>query len=427
MALPSQIERNSSMNRGGATRGSTSTLTSKLLIVGGVLLLAGATFGVYKLWPSSSAPSAANEPVNPSPTALKDPPAVTKSPSSTAAPAPVNIVQGTTATRPANSLGEAFAQGAPAVNKPPTTPPAAVGQALPGQVTPSAGTFGTNTPNPGESSKLLASGAPPQSSVAVPAGAVATSFIEAADRALAASKPLEARVALSRALASPDGVKAEKDLLRQRLSTLNEDLVFSAKVTSGDPLTELYTVVSGDALEKIRRKRELTPEWMLIQRVNRMESADSLKIGQKLKLVRGPFHAVVTKADFRVDIFAGSPEEQDSWIYIRSFTAGLGADNGTPVGTFVVRNKMQNPEWRNPRTGEKFERDDPKNPIGEFWIGLQGLGDSAPITGYGLHGTIEPASIGSQKSMGCVRLLDADIKLIYELLTPKISMVKIVP
>jgi hypothetical protein len=166
---------------------------------------------------------------------------------------------------------------------------------------------------------------------------------------------------------------------------------------------------------------------MLIQRVNKMADAHALKVGQKLKLVRGPFHAVVHKSEYRLDIFAGSPDEPDSWLYIRSFKVGIGENNGTPLGTFQIKSKMQNPDWKNPRTGEKFSKDDPKNPIGEYWLGWQGLGDSAPITGYGIHGTVDPSSIGQAKSMGCVRLLDDDIKFVYELLATKISIVRVVP
>ena len=253
------------------------------------------------------------------------------------------------------------------------------------------------------------------------------SVIEMGDRAMAANKLVEARTHYSRALMNPQIAKGDKEVLRQKLTTMNADLVFSAKVTPGDPLTELYTVVSGDALERIRKKRELTTEWMLIQRINGMSSPDTLRIGQKLKLVRGPFHAIVNKSEFRLDLFVGSPDEQENWLYIRSFKVGLGEGNGTPVGTFTIRNKMQNPDWRNPRTGEQFDRNDPKNPIGEYWLGWQGLGDSAPITGFGIHGTVDPSSVGQSKSMGCVRLLDEDIKFVYELLATKISVVKVLP
>ncbi|MEO0716931.1 MAG: L,D-transpeptidase, partial [Planctomycetota bacterium] len=87
--------------------------------------------------------------------------------------------------------------------------------------------------------------------------------------------------------------------------------------------------------------------------------------------------------------------------------------------------KLVNPRWTNPRTGEHFEADDPENPIGEHWIGLQGLGESAVWEGYGIHGTTDPGSIGEDRSMGCVRLGHEDVAFVYELLVDGVSVVVI--
>ena len=115
-------------------------------------------------------------------------------------------------------------------------------------------------------------------------------------------------------------------------------------------------------------------------------------------------------------------------MFVRSFDVGLGEDDSTPTGRFVVREngKLQNPGWVNPRDpSERYEPDDPQNPVGEYWIGIDGLGEDAVYTGYGLHGTIEPATIGQQRSMGCVRLLPDDIALLYETLAGGVSRVRI--
>ncbi len=248
------------------------------------------------------------------------------------------------------------------------------------------------------------------------------------DQKLAAGDKLGARTLFSKALADSRTTRSDQDSLRSKLASLNEELLFSNKVTKGDPFVEEYTVASGDNPTRIARKRDLATEPSLITRINKV-TPTSLKVGQKLKLVRGPFHAVVHKSDFRLDLYAGSPDEQANWTYIKSFKVGLGTDGGTPTGTFTVKqaSKLINPTWANPRTGEKFAADDPKNPIGERWIGLEGVGASAVHTSYGLHGTIDPDSIGKEKSMGCVRMGSDDIALIYELLTEKVSVIKIEP
>ncbi len=432
MALPSQTERTTTgtrpvMSRGDKRGGKGGS--SGYLIGGAVVLVAAAGFGLWKYAGQGSggvtpAPVAAEEPAVAEPSTTTE---VATAPPASATPAPVEVRQGTpgvtgtttpsgTNTAPAGVL----AAPAPVAGVDPTKPlPVDVSQPGLRPVDPAAAGAAPVAGGPGvpAAGDVLATGSTQ----------VVRAMIESGDRAMAAGRLVEARTSYARAFMHSEASRSDLEVLRQKLTTINEDLVFSAKVTPGDPLVETYTVVAGDALEKIRKKRDLTTEWMMIQRVNRMPNANALKVGQKLKLVRGPFHAVVRKGEYRMDIFAGSPEEPDNWLYIRSFKVGLGDNNGTPLGTFQIRNKMQNPDWRNPRTGEKFGKDDPKNPIGEYWLGWQGLGDSSPITGYGIHGTVEPDSIGQSKSMGCVRLLDDDVKLVYELLATKISVVRVVP
>jgi len=90
--------------------------------------------------------------------------------------------------------------------------------------------------------------------------------------------------------------------------------------------------------------------------------------------------------------------------------------------------KLVNPTWTNPRTGRMYGADDPKNPIGEYWIALEGADDeSAGKAGYGIHGTIDPLSVGKEMSMGCVRMLPKDIELVYFCLVDKYSTVRIDP
>lgn len=268
-------------------------------------------------------------------------------------------------------------------------------------------------------------------------------LVSGAERAQREGKLADARAALNRVLLDRRTPESERGALRRWISDLNETLVFSPTVVAGDPLAQSYTVVGGDSLPVINRKLGLTTEYMLIARLNKLADPSRIQIGQRLKVVNGPFHAVVSKSAYRMDLYAGDPPSPSSvgtsmlacgaepgWVYIRSFPVGLGADDGTPIANFVVRpnSKLVNPEWRNPRTGERFAANDPKNPIGERWIGLDGLDEaSRGHTGFGVHGTIDPDSIGRSMSMGCIRLGDRDVEIVYELLAPRVSVVKVVP
>jgi len=254
--------------------------------------------------------------------------------------------------------------------------------------------------------------------------------LDESERLIASNQLVAARTELSRTLASPSLSAEDRRRLRGALMDLNETIVFSPRIIPGDTMVEEYRIAGGDSLAKITRRRELGVHWKLLQRINGIDRPERIREGQRLKLVRGPFHAVVDKSDYRVDIYHGPPDEPERWVYITSRPVGLGLDDSTPAGRFVVRknSKLENPAWVNPRNpSDRYGRDDPENPIGEFWIGLDGLGDDAVYVGYGLHGTIEPDSVGSQQSMGCVRMHDDDIALMYELLEEGASIVQITP
>src|SRR5262249_50057495 len=145
-------------------------------------------------------------------------------------------------------------------------------------------------------------------------------------------------------------------------------------------------------------------------RVNRLRDPQIVRLGSSLKVIHGPFNAVIDKSDHRLDVYLGD-------IYVRSYNVGLGVEGGTPTGAWVVRNKLMNPEWTDPTTGHRFLADDPNNPIGERWIGLMGLsGEAVGRTGFGIHGTIDPSTIGKDRSMGCIRLVAQDIEWLFDLM-----------
>ena len=265
-------------------------------------------------------------------------------------------------------------------------------------------------------------------------------LLEEANRSLASNRPIEARELFNRVLHDPRTDEMQRAVIRSRLTEINADLVFGPTIIPSDPHVTKYSVQSGDNLATIARRETQGVDWRFIQRVNRITDPGRLRVGQPLKVVRGPFHAVVDKTSFRLDLYVGpaptvsggkvvlSGADGETPVYVCSFDVGLGEYGSTPVGKWIVNDsRAMNPSWKNPRTGEYFAADDPMNPIGERWVGLDGLDpETELLTGYGLHGTIDPDSIGQERSMGCVRLGGADIEVVYEVLGPTVSIVEIV-
>jgi hypothetical protein len=231
-----------------------------------------------------------------------------------------------------------------------------------------------------------------------------------------ASDPIRARAELTRLLDSNALSATERTQAYTGINALATALFFSPKIVPGDISSQSYVVKKGDSFARITSREKLAIDWRFIQRINQIASEKALRADMRLKLAHGPFDGEVIKADYRFNIYAGTGSER---IMVASFPCGVGTNDSTPVGTFKVRtgSKLIDPEWSNPRTGEKFKSNDPKNPIGERWIGLQGTTpETVKFTGYGIHGTVEPQSIGKQMSMGCVRLGDAEVQVVYELI-----------
>ena len=234
--------------------------------------------------------------------------------------------------------------------------------------------------------------------------------------AMIASDPIRARVELTRLLDSSALSATERTQAYTGINNLASSLFFSPNIVPGDIASQSYVVKKGDSFARITNREKLAIDWRFIQRINQIASEKALRADMRLKLAHGPFDGEVIKADYRFNIYAGTGSER---VMVASFPCGVGTNDSTPVGTFKVRtgSKLIDPEWSNPRTGEKFKSNDPKNPIGERWIGLQGTTpETAKFTGYGIHGTVEPQSIGKQMSMGCVRLGDAEVQVVYELI-----------
>lgn len=210
---------------------------------------------------------------------------------------------------------------------------------------------------------------------------------------------------------------AQRILVREKLAHIAQETIFSSRITPNDPLVDRYVVQAGDHLERVAVAHKITVD--LIARTNALPDRNMIRIGQTLKVIKGPFRAVVNKNEYTLDVYLGD-------VFLKELKVGLGADDSTPTGEWVVVNKLRNPRYYPPRGGKVIDADDPKNPLGEFWIGLEGTkGEALGQQRYGIHGTIEPDTIGQCASMGCVRLGDADIEALYAYLVERHSTVTV--
>ena len=222
-----------------------------------------------------------------------------------------------------------------------------------------------------------------------------------------------AREILNDALVS--GHAADPDSIKKQIEQINQTVIFSPQKFPADPWGGSYQVMGGERLATIAARNNVS--WEYLARVNNV-TPRRLRQGQTIKIAKGPYYAVVYKARFLMEIYLGAPGGQGS-MYVRSFPVGLGKDNSTPTGLWMCKagDKIRNPRYYPSRGGEVIAPDDPKNPLGGYWIAIEGLdGQAVGKESYGIHGTIDPDSIGKMESQGCIRLKDADISWVFDLL-----------
>ncbi len=237
---------------------------------------------------------------------------------------------------------------------------------------------------------------------------------------------------------------------RVLLEQLAQRTIFSREIIPGDPYTFSHIVVRGDNLQALERRYALHVPTQLIMDINKIQRAEDLRQGQQIKMLFGPFHATVTKSEFVMDLYLereGLPR-----IFVKRMSVGLGRNGSTPVGAWHVTlsqpalppsegvpgqvaksGKLVKARWDPPPNSgvlNPIEYGAPDYPLGVkgLWISLEGDDENTRLMrNYGIHSTNDPASIGKEGSLGCIRLNDVDIELVFSLLYEKWSTVRTRP
>ncbi|RAP75053.1 L,D-transpeptidase family protein [Paenibacillus montanisoli] len=93
---------------------------------------------------------------------------------------------------------------------------------------------------------------------------------------------------------------------------------------------------------------------------------------------------------------------------VKTFSVGTGRTRSlTPEGSFKIVNKIKN----RPYYKEKIPGGDPRNPLGDRWLGLEVNGTYG--TTYAIHGNNNSKSIGKYVSAGCIRMYNDDIHWLF--------------
>lgn len=231
-------------------------------------------------------------------------------------------------------------------------------------------------------------------------------LMQSAEASLAQGHLAETHLELSEWYGEPSLTPDEERQLVGLLDQLAGTVIYDSRQHLLEPA---YTVQPGDSLERIADEYQVP--WQLLANINGIRDPQHLRQGEPLKVVRGPFSAVVALQKFELVLEVGGR-------YAGRFRIGMGQQRA-PEGDFVLLKKELNPTYYGERV---IDANDPNNPLGEYALDLG--------NGVLIHGTNDPQAIGRADSRGCICLAERDIKDLFEILTPKSdrsdgSMVKI--
>ncbi|MBF0483804.1 MAG: L,D-transpeptidase family protein [Candidatus Omnitrophica bacterium] len=183
--------------------------------------------------------------------------------------------------------------------------------------------------------------------------------------------------------------------VQTQVGALNIEQIFSKKMIEGK--TTEYEIMPGDSLVKVAKKFKTTVP--LLRRSNGLKG-DTIRLGQKLRVWTGTFTILVNKSQNTLMLKDGND-------VVKVYKVSTGKENSTPVGIFKIVLKQENPVWFS-KEGV-FPPESPDNQLGSRWMGFN-------IESYGIHGTIAPEKLGEQATAGCVRMLNADVEELYDII-----------
>ena len=181
---------------------------------------------------------------------------------------------------------------------------------------------------------------------------------------------------------------------QEALENKNIQMLYSSIPT---PDSISYEVQKGDTLTKIAKKFSTTQD--LIMKANGLKNPAIVPLGRKIKVHNEKISIAVVKSQNILTLKSGDR-------VLKTYHVATGVNNSTPAGTFKIVNKIINPPWYT--AGGVIPPDNPENILGSRWFGLS-------VQGYGIHGTTQPQTIGQQVTSGCVRMKNADVEELYEI------------
>ena len=222
-----------------------------------------------------------------------------------------------------------------------------------------------------------------------------SAFMSTVQNNLAAGKLADVLLKLTSIYEMPNLPLAQRKEIETLLDQLAGTVIYSRQHYLEPP----YIVQTGDTLEMIAEKYSIPPQ--LIARINGIDNPNTIQPGRELKVIRGPFQAIVHLDRHELTLLVQGR-------YAGRFPLGVGMDRPQLEGAYTVREKTLGPIYHGP-DGSLAPPEDPRNPLGKYWIGLDER--------LGLHGTDNPTNVGRDGNRGTICFGEKDIDDLFGILS----------
>ncbi|MCA9264939.1 MAG: LysM peptidoglycan-binding domain-containing protein [Planctomycetales bacterium] len=183
---------------------------------------------------------------------------------------------------------------------------------------------------------------------------------------------------------------------REQLIPLLDQLAGTVIYSRESYLESPYQSQGQETLASVAAMYQVPVEFLA--RVNGLGLEDTLSPGQSLKVIRGPFRAALSRERRELILYLGD-------YYAGRFSVGIGRDLPFNADRLTVIEKSGARPYVDAQTGQQIAPNDPENPYGSAWIGLQ-AGPPVTAINLGIHGYGE--AIDASDTRGCISVSQRD-------------------
>lgn len=178
----------------------------------------------------------------------------------------------------------------------------------------------------------------------------------------------------------------------------------------------VHAVAPGETLGHIARRFGVKLQLATI--MNKLSDPHRLRLGQRLRLSNRRIVPSNSPDGITINVADLTLYWVREGVVMAAFPVGVGRSTWeTPPGHYTIVGRRRDPIWHVPRSiqmemkekGEPVKKKVPAgadNPLGKYWLQLS-------ASGYGIHGTNAPWTVGKYTTHGCVRLRPDDIEWLF--------------